>query len=52
MCNSLANCSLNSNDILTPLPDTDLSVSEADVLSKNVSTIEASPLWYPSYLGF
>ena len=38
MCNSLCFTS-----ILTPLP--------FDFLSKNLLTIEASPLWYPSYLG-
>ena len=52
MCNSLANFSLNSNGILTLPPATDLSVSDADFLSKNLQTIEAGSLWYPSYLGF
>ena len=35
---------MNSKGILTPLP--------VDFLSKNLKTIEGSPLWYPSYLGF
>ena len=49
MRNSSANCLFNSDGILTPLP--------CDFLSKNLEasfyqTIEASPLWYSSYLGF
>ena len=52
LCNSLANCSLKFNGISTPLPDTDLSLSEADFLSKSLYIVEARHLWYPSYLGF
>ena len=52
MCNSLANYKFCSILLLaTLLPDADLSESEADYQKKLYIT-EASPLWYPSYLGF
>ena len=35
LCNSLANCTSNSDGTVTPRRDTDLSGSEADLLSKN-----------------
>ena len=44
LCHSITNCSLDSNSMLIPLP--------ADYFLKNLYTIEASPLWYLSYLGF
>ena len=41
MCNSLANCSFFKISLLTP--------PLLDFLSKNLKTVEARPLWYPSY---
>ena len=32
--------------------EADLSVSKVDFLSPSLESIEARPLWYPSYFGF
>ena len=51
-CNSSANYWFDIFPFLTASPEADLSASEADFLSKNLKTIEARSLLYPSYFEF
>ena len=51
LCNSSANCWFCVIWFL--IADlVDLFASEGDFLSKNLKTIEATSLWYPTYFGF
>ena len=46
LCNSSAKCKFCFVSLLLTIP------LSSDFLSKNLYTIEARPIWYPSYLGF